>query len=195
MESSLSTRLRIFPDGFRGSASMSRTSLGTLKRASRPLQCRASSFGVVVAWARNTTYAIETSPPAVVGTDDDGCLQHRLVLVQDALDLGARGVLTAGHEHVLEPIDDVEVAVVIHHAEVAGVEPAAVERRPRCVRIPPVALEHLRSAQDDLAAFTGGHRGSMLVPDVELEVLAGPPDASELRQRALSVEEGIASWW
>ena len=93
--------------------------------------------------------------PAIVGTPDDGRFDHRLVLVEHALDLGAGDVLAAGHDHVLEPIDDVEVAVVVHHADVAGVEPAAGERRARRVGIAPVALEHLRSAQHDFAAFTG----------------------------------------
>ena len=62
----------------------------------------------------------------------------------------------------------------------------------RRVGIAPVALEHLRAAQHDLAALARGHRRAVLVPDVELEVLARPADAAELRHRALAVEERVA---
>src|SRR2546426_354083 len=83
---------------------------------------------------------------------DDRALAHRIVLVQHALDLGARDVLAARHDHVLEPVDDVEVAVFVDDADVAGVEPAARERGASRVGVAPVALEHLRPAQYDLAA-------------------------------------------
>ena len=87
-----------------------------------------SSSGVVAADAVTTTNAIGHLAPSIVGTPDDRDLHHGLVLVEHALDLGARDVLAARHDHVLEPVDDVEVPVVVLHADVAGVEPAARER-------------------------------------------------------------------
>ena len=189
---SRSSRFRTLPEGFLGSASMNTTSFGTLNFASWPRQCSISSSGVVVAPALNTTYATGTSPQRSSGRPTTAASTTDVVLVEHALDLGAGDVLTAGHDHVLEPVDDVEVAVVVLHADVAGVEPAAGERRARRVGIAPVALEHLRAAQHDLAAFTRGHRRAVLVPDVELEVLARPTDAAELGDGALPVEERVA---
>jgi hypothetical protein len=122
---------------------------------------------VVVAPALRTVRDRDLSP-SIVRTPDDGSFDDGLVLVEHALDLGAGDVLTAGHDHVLESIDDVEVPVVVLHADVSSVEPAAGERDTRCVRIPPVALEHLRAPKDDFPTFTCGHRSTVLVPDVEL---------------------------
>ena len=110
-----------------------------------------SSSGVVAAAGSQDDEGDRHLAPALVGTADDGGLDHRLVLVEHPLDLGAGDVLAAGDDHVLEPIDDVDVAVVVLHADVAGVEPAAGERRRRGLGIAPVALEHLRAAEDDLA--------------------------------------------
>ena len=93
-----------------------------------------SSSGVVVAAARTHDVGDRDLAPSVVGTADDRGFDDRLVLVEHALDLGAGDVLTAGHDHVLEPVDDVEVPVVVAHADVAGVEPAAGERRARSRR-------------------------------------------------------------
>ena len=72
--------------------------------------------------------------PPLVGAADHRHLEHRLVLVEHPLDLGAGDVLAARHDHVLEPVDDEEVAVVVAHADVAGVEPAAGERLARWPR-------------------------------------------------------------
>src|SRR5436190_18185395 len=91
--------------------------------------------------------------PPVVGTTDDGGFEHGIVLVEDALDLRSCDVLATGNDHVLEPIDDVQVAVVVAPADVAGVEPPAFERGGRRVRVAPVSLEHLGAAEDDFAAL------------------------------------------
>ena len=56
------------------------------------------------------------------------------MLVQHALDLGTGDVLAAGDDHVLEPVDDEQVAVLVPNADVAGVKPAAGERRRRRLR-------------------------------------------------------------
>ena len=69
--------------------------------------------------------------PPLVGPADHRHLEHRVVLVEHPLDLGAGDVLAAGDDHVLEAVDDEEVAVLVAHADVAGVEPAAGERLAR----------------------------------------------------------------
>ena len=113
---------------------MNTTSFGTLNFASWPRQCSMSSSGVVAAAGLDDDEGDRHLAPPLVGAPDDGGLDHRLVLVEHPLDLGAGDVLAAGHDHVLEPVDDVEVAVVVLHADVAGVEPAAGERLARSRR-------------------------------------------------------------
>src|SRR5262245_49094476 len=51
--------------------------------------------------------------PLVVRQPDDGAVAHRRVLHQRLLDLGREDVETARDDHVLEAIDDVQVAVLV----------------------------------------------------------------------------------
>ncbi len=162
---------------------MNTTSFGTLNFASCSRQCSMSSSAVVVGSERDNDERDRNLAPPFVGPADDGDLDDRRVFVQHALDFGARDVLAAGHDHVLQPVDDVEIAVVVLHADVAGVEPAALERGVGRVGIAPVTLEHLGTAQHDLAAFARGDGCAVVVPDVELEVETWPPDAAELATR------------
>ena len=93
-------------------------SLGTLNRASWPRQCSTSWSGVVSAPSTQGDERHRHLAPSIVRTAHDGSLEHRLVLVEHALDLRAGDVLAAGDDHVLEPIDDVQVAVVVTDADV-----------------------------------------------------------------------------
>ena len=59
---------------------------------------------------------------------DDRDLGDGRVLVQHGFDLDAVHVLAAADDDVLHPVDDVDEAVVVDVADVAGVEPAVAER-------------------------------------------------------------------
>ena len=58
---------------------------------------------------------------ALVGDADDGGFGDVGVLVERGLDLGRVDVLAAPDDDVLQAVDDVEVALVVEAAEVAGV--------------------------------------------------------------------------
>ena len=60
-----------------------------------------------------TTKATGTSPHFSSGRADDSHFENRRVLVKDPLDLRSGDVLAAGDDHVLQPIDDVQVAVFV----------------------------------------------------------------------------------
>ena len=80
------------------------------------------------AWSaalRRTMQASTSSPRTGSGVARDRARGHRRMLVQDALDLDRRDVLAAAPDHVLAPVDEVEVAVGAAPHDVAGVEPAA----------------------------------------------------------------------
>ncbi len=68
-----------------------------------------------------------------VGHADDRGFGDVRVLVQRGFDLGGVDVLAAADDDVLQAVDDVEVAVGVETAEVAGVEPAVGERLGRLV--------------------------------------------------------------
>ena len=124
---SRSSRFRTLPDGLRGSASTNTTALGTLNLR----ELVAAVLDELVLGRRRrvrraaTTNATGTSPHRSSGRPTTATSTTAGVLVEHPLDLGARDVLAAGDDHVLEPVDDEEVAVVVEHADVAGVEPAA----------------------------------------------------------------------
>ena len=78
-----------------------------------------------------TTIGLDRLAPAVVGHADDGGIGHRRVGEQGVLHLGRVDVLAAGHDHVLDPVVQEQVAVLAQPPGVAGAEPPVlVETRP-----------------------------------------------------------------
>ena len=83
---------------------------------------------------------------------DDGAFQHAGLGVEEGLDLLGVDVVAAGDDQVLVAPDDVDMAVGVDPAQVAGDEEAVgAEFRRRPVRHPPVAQEDVRAAHLDLA--------------------------------------------
>src|ERR1700677_5382595 len=99
---------------------------------------------------------------------DDGGLGDRRVLVEDLLDLARVHVVAAADDQVLLPVDDVEVAAGVDPGQVAGVEPAVADRLGGGLRALPVALHHVRPADDDLADLAWGHLAAFLVDPAQL---------------------------
>ena len=85
---------------------------------------------------RTTHDGADLLAESLVGHADDRGLGHVGVLVERGFDLGRVDVLAAADDDVLQPVDDVEVAVGVEAAEVAGVEPAVGERLGRLASRP-----------------------------------------------------------
>src|SRR5882724_5279642 len=89
--------------------------------------------------------------PLRVGLRDHCRREHRRVPVEHVLDLQRRNVLAAGDDDVLGAVLDLDVAVGLHHREIARAEPAAREGvlgRPAVLE---VALHGDVAAEHDLA--------------------------------------------
>ena len=71
-----------------------------------------------------TTYALPTSPSRSSGTPTTATSATPVERAQRLLDLGRVDVEAAGDVHVLEPVGDRQVAVLVERADVAGVQPA-----------------------------------------------------------------------
>src|SRR5215472_10454354 len=80
-----------------------------------------------------------------------GGLGYRRVLVQAVLDLDRADVLAAGDDDVLLPVRDHQVVAGFDVTLVAGVEPTAVQRLRRLIRLLPVASEHNVGPREYLA--------------------------------------------
>ncbi len=87
------------------------------------------------ALGRGHHHGLDRLAPPVVGHADDSGVGHPGMGEQGVLDLGGVDVLAAGHDHVLDPVVQEEVAVLAQPAGVTGPEPAVVvEHVARLVR-------------------------------------------------------------
>src|SRR5580692_4033970 len=68
--------------------------------------------------------------PFVVGHADHGDFGDIGVIADRAFDLGGIDVLAARDDHVLDAVVDIEIAVAVHVAGVAGAQPAVAVERP-----------------------------------------------------------------
>ena len=100
-------------------------------------------------------------PPFFIRLGDDGGSQHGRVLVKRAFDLDGGNILTTGNDDVLGAVLELDIAVRVEHAQVAGMEPAAGEGFVRCRRVLQVALHDDVALEHDLAdgLAVGGYRG------------------------------------
>src|SRR5688572_5737886 len=70
------------------------------------------------------------------------------------LQLARVDVITAAEDHVLFPVDDRKITLVIHHTDVTGMKPAIPKRLRGRVGTLVISLHHIRPADGDLSAFT-----------------------------------------
>src|SRR5579872_7283251 len=122
---------------------------------------------------------------------DDRALGDGGVIAQNALDLEGRHVLAAPADAVLLAAAIEEVAVLVVPADVAGLEPLALEERSGGRRIAPVALgddARLLAADPKLAAFAGSKKPTLLVGHAHLEIGETWSDRSQLSREVLGGE-------
>src|SRR5215469_15167701 len=113
-----------------------------------------------------------------VGHPDDLDVLDLRVGVQEFLDLAGIDVLTAADDHVLDPPDDVQVAGLVHHGQVAGVHPAGgVDGLGRLGWLVPVAEHHRVATGAQLAMPAARHwPAGIRVDHLNLEVRMDPAD-------------------
>ena len=156
-----SARRRILPVGLRGSSAITSTLLGTLKPAMRSRAQAITLAGSTRVAGPRHAHRLHRLAPGGVGHADHRHVGHVGVAVDRALDLGRVDVLAAGDDHVLHPVVDVDVAVGVHVAGVAGVHPAVGGLGAGGgLGLLPVAQHVVRRAGDDLAHLAGGQRSA-----------------------------------
>ncbi len=108
--------------------------------------------------------------PPFIRHADDRRLGHLRQLVEHVLHLGRVNVLTARDEHILPPVDDVVVAILVAHGHVAGVQPAVFDGLSRHLRQAPVAGRHAGTFDQQFATFPGGQVVPGAVNDAHIYV-------------------------
>ena len=130
---SRSTNFCTFPVEVFGNSRNS-TASGHLKWARCSRQNAISSSSVAVCARLQRHERLRPLAPPLRGDRDHGALQHGRVALDHLFDLDRRDVLAARDDDVLLAVAQLDVAVRVHHAEVARVEPSAGERAPRSPR-------------------------------------------------------------
>ena len=108
--------------------------------------------------------------PFVVRHANDSRARDRRMPGKHILDFSRKDVETAGDDHVLAAIDDVEKTVGIATRKIAGVEPAVAKRLGRLLRLFPVAGHHQWPATADLADLAIGHLIAVVIEQPDLEI-------------------------
>src|SRR5215210_6013729 len=96
------------------------------------------------------------APVLIRDTYRDG-LGHVGVLEEDLFHLARVDVVAGSQDHIFLPVHDVEVAVLVHLRDVAGVQPAVFEGCCRLLGHVEVALHYLRALDDELPRLADGH--------------------------------------
>src|SRR6201996_3381416 len=109
---------------------------------------------------------VDPFAPGAVGDADHRHLGHGRVLGDDVLDLDRVHVLAAGDDHVLDPVDHVDVAALVHPAAVAGVHPARPDGFGGGPGLLPVAEHDVLAGRDDLPHRAPGHLDVAVVHDL-----------------------------
>ena len=144
-----------------GRPGTSQTYRGYLYDAIWSLVNARSSAGVAVRTRLERHGGTDLLAELVVRDTDHGSLGDRRVLIQDFLNLARIDVEPAADDHVLLPVDNVEVAILVDSAEVTGAEPAAGDRRSRRLRLTPVPLHDVVTGDHDLADLAGLQFGAV----------------------------------
>ena len=124
------------PTGLRGSASTMSTDLGALTLPSFALQSAISSLGLDCRAGVQLDDGLDRLAPFLVGHADHRAVLHRGVRPDHLLDLARVHVEPAGDDHVLAAVGDVQVALGVLVADVAGAQPAVDDRRRPSARGP-----------------------------------------------------------
>uniref|UniRef100_A0A0N4Z3R4 Transcriptional regulator n=1 Tax=Parastrongyloides trichosuri TaxID=131310 RepID=A0A0N4Z3R4_PARTI len=114
-------------------------------------------------------HGVNPLAPDRIGDADDGAFLDRRVPGQGVLDLDRIDVLGPGYDHVLQPVGDVDIAVLVHPPRVAGVQPAVAHDFGGFFRAVPVALHDVVATADDLADLSARDLVSGFVNDADFK--------------------------
>ncbi len=92
-------------------------------------------------------------PELGVGPRDHGRFSDLGGFHDDLLQVSGVDVRAADAYDVLDPLDDVEVAVLVKEPGIAATKPAVAERLTRRFGVAPVALHQVGAANDNLSNF------------------------------------------
>src|SRR5438477_5284950 len=100
--------------------------------------------------------------------------------VNHSLDFAGVNVFSAGNDHVLQTIENVEVSICVLIADIAGAKEAVPECTLRLLRVVPIATHDIRAARDQLARLPGFDFLSCWIDNAHVDSHAWAPARGEL---------------
>ncbi|MNY59869.1 hypothetical protein D3C86_1963580 [compost metagenome] len=91
------------------------------------------------------------------------------------LDFGGEDVLATADDHVLQPVADVNEAIIVHVTAVTGMHPAAAQRFGRGLRLVPVTEHDIRPAYQNLADGAARYFAVLGIGDTDFHATDGQP--------------------
>src|SRR5690606_19982580 len=124
--------------------------------------------------------------PLRIGHADHRAFGYGVVLQQRVFDFPRINVFAAGNDHVFLAVDQMQHAVLVEHAHVAGVDPAVANGVGGGDVIVPVAAEHRGAARDDFARHARRTVVAVGVDDARLHAGEGLAHAHQPAALALA---------
>ena len=116
----------------------------------------------------------------VIGLADDSRFHNAGVTTQYIFDFVGVHVETGDDDHVFQAIDNLDIAIFLHHTHVTGAEETVLHGLGRFFRTIPVTLHHLWPADHQFAHFANGQRVSLFVPGLHFGSDQGGADGAQL---------------
>src|SRR4051812_1834380 len=125
--------------------------------------------------------------PLWVGYAEDRRFENRRMLVNDGFDLAGVNVFAARNDHVLQAVENVEIAVGIAIADVSRTEHSVLERAARFLRTIPVAAHDIGAAGHQFTLVPRSELSSGSIHDPQVDAGTGPATGRQPRLCVLMV--------
>ena len=122
---------------------------------------------------------LDTFAPNWVGNADHRDFIDRRVLEQDLLYFPWIDIIAAANDHIFLTVEQVEVALCIHHTDIAGMQPSSPQGLSRCLRPGPVPCHDNASSCDNFSNLPICHLVIVVIDDAHLHIGARNPCRSE----------------
>src|SRR5712691_2305993 len=122
---------------------------------------------------------LDTFAPNWVGNADYRDFIDRRVREQDLLYFPWIDIIAAANDHIFLTVEQVEVALLIHHTDIAGMQPSSSQGVSRFSRPVPVPCHDNASSCDNFSNLPICHLVIVVIDDAHLHIGARYPRRSE----------------
>ena len=126
--------------------------------------------------------SLDRFPPVRVRYPYDTGLLNFRMLIKNFLDLPGIDIIPAADDHIFFPVDNVEIALLIHAGDVPGIKPPIAQSLLGLFQPIPIAQHDLGTPDTEFSFFPRGEvfLSCFQVDDLRVYIRAGQSDAADL---------------